>query len=340
MNEIPAIARALADGGRGRGEVVLATLVRLEGSGYRRPGARMLVEPDVDPVGFLSGGCLEGDVRERAARVASSGRAEVATYDLRATDDDVWGLALGCNGVVDILIEPLPEPGDPGHPAFLAERIASRSPGVLTTVYGSEGATSRTVPSRAWIDPGDAATASWADVASALGDGLARSGWYPDGDGRIAVFVEPVMPPPRVVVIGSGPDTAPLLALVDRLGWHSVTIDPRRVDADPSRIPSDDRTAVVVMTHHFGHDRDWLHASRQSPVAYVGMLGPRDRTRTLLGDAAADPRVHGPVGLDLGATSPEEIALSIVAEIRAALSGRDGGSLRERDLPIHLRPSP
>jgi len=371
--ELRAIVRALAarppDGSSGA--PVLATLVRLRGSGYRRPGARMLVRPDGGWAGFVSGGCLEADLAERARRVAGRGVPETVTYDTRAGEDDVWGLAMGCNGIVDVLLEPLPARDDAGHPGFLLERMRRRRPGVLVTVARSDGAGAPALASHAWIEPDGVPPSAWVGVTAdaaraALHEGAAR--WIhvdePSG-GTWDAFVEPILPPVRLVVVGAGPDAPPLVRAAHDLGWDVVVSDPRPAFADrdrfepgedvavlacepaeiAKRIDVDERTAVVVMTHSFPRDRAAIEALLPTGAAYVGVLGPRRRTRDLLDRCAAedgflpDPaalqRLHAPVGLDLGATTPEEIALSILAEVRAVLSGRTGGPLRERAGPIY-----
>lgn len=369
MNELRAIVRALAAfRGEGAEPPVLATLVRLRGSSYRRPGARMLVRPDGNWAGFLSGGCLEADVAERARRVAADGTPRRVTYDTRAGEDDLWGLAMGCNGVVEILLEPLPADDDPGHPAHLLARLRARERGALVTVAAPDDAPG--LGTRAWVDARGVADRWLPETAlgaagAAIEDGEPRWTAEDRTDGTVEWFVEPFLPPIRLVLIGAGPDAPPLARLADGLGWPVVVTDPRPAFADPARfadledvavvhcapeevparVAPDERTAVVIMTHHFPRDRAALRAVLETPVPYVGLLGPRKRSRDLLDRLAEEDgvlpdrdgrnRLHAPVGLDLGATGPEEIALAIVAEIRATFSGRDGGPLRERSGPIH-----
>ena len=333
----------------------------------------MIVRPDGGWEGFVSGGCLEADVAERAAGIAAGGPASVLTYDTRAGDGDVWGLAMGCNGVVDVLLESMPTTDDPGHPARLLERMRTRRPGALAVVIEREPGAVPRVGERAWFEPDGATDMAWAEPlrpAAIATIARGRSSWTTVGarEGeRGTVFLEAIVPPPRLLIAGAGPDATPLVRFAHGLGWDVVVVDSRPAFADAgrfagfddvavvlcdaseiaARVSIDDRTAVVVMTHHFGHDRALLRELLPTAAAYVGVLGPRRRTASLLDqlatedgfrpDAAMRVKLHGPVGLDLGAASPAEIALAMLAEIRAVLSGRAGGKLRDRSGPIYDR---
>lgn len=369
--------------------LALATLVRLQGSGYRRPGARMLVRGRGELAGFLSGGCLEEDVRERAASVLDGGPATVVRYDTRGEADRLWGLASGCNGIVDILLAPVPGSDDPAHPARLLDRVRARETGVLATVIDVDPPSAAATPSdgapdvaavgdTAFFgddDPGEPtpppaktvfrAFASCAREASAAARSTCREHSI-DGV-RTTVFLEHVGLVPRVVLAGAGPDATALAWLAHAAGWSVVVADPSAGRARPDRFPDadavvatddpreflrtyapDGATAIVVMAHHFDRDAAFLRAALASPAPYVGALGPRARTAEILATLEADgvaideparARLFGPVGLDIGATTPEEIAVSIVSEIRAVLSGRAGGPLRDRRGPIHEDPA-
>ena len=226
---------------------------------------------------------------------------------------------------------------------------------------------------RAWFEPDGVTDTPWAEpLKDAAIDTVAcgRPRWEALGatdDDRCTLFVEPILPPPRLLVAGAGPDATPLVRFAHGLGWDVVVTDPRPALLDPerfaalddvavvrcdpdevaSRVAVDARTAVVVMTHHFGRDRELLRTLLPGPAAYVGVLGPQRRTASLLErldredgfrpDERMRARLYGPVGLDLGAATPAEIALAVVAEIRAVLSGRTGGALRDRTGPIYDR---
>jgi xanthine/CO dehydrogenase XdhC/CoxF family maturation factor len=330
MPELAAIADALGEASNL--PAVLATLVRVEGSSYRRPGARLLLPADGRRIGAISGGCLEADLVERARGVRARGVAEVVTYDTTAENDLVWGVGLGCHGVVRVLLERID-----AVPAWATELPSAWAGGRLLTLgVRHEGPDPQRWGTR--LLGGDAA------------------------GGEPGEWVQRVKPPPALYVLGAGDDAPPLVALAATLGWHVTVADPRPAFATRERFPGATRVLaappeqlipllnpgpdalVVVMTHHYVHDLPLLGALLGRPLAYVGLLGPRRRAARILADLAATApaaaaelgrRLHAPVGLDLGADGPEQVALAIVAEMQAVLGGRDGRPLREREGPIH-----
>jgi xanthine dehydrogenase accessory factor len=356
-----------------RGErMALATIVAVRGSTYRRPGARLLVPEDGAPIGNLSGGCLEGDVADVARLVMEEGTARLASWDLTADDDAVWGLGLGCNGAIEVFIEP----ADRAVEAVGALRAAldDERPICLVTVVGSERSDvaegSRLVvhaDGRLEGSLGDAGLdrSVVAAASEQLGEERSEVRTF---EGGVRAFVEVLEPPVRLVVCGAGHDVVPLVRAAAGLGWSPVVVDDRGPllthdrfpDAaafvhleDPERIakeaPIDERTCVVVMTHNFLRDKAYVRGLASTRVAYLGMLGPGARTQRLLMELADEgvelseqvrERMHGPAGLDLGAEGPEEIAQAILAEIVAVRRGREGGFLRHRPGPIHDRPKP
>jgi xanthine/CO dehydrogenase XdhC/CoxF family maturation factor len=369
---VDALARAAAAGEA----VVLATVVRVVGSSYGGVGARMLVRVDGTTVGLVSGGCLESDLATHARGVHASGRAAVVTYDTRADDDLVWGLGLGCNGLVDVLLAPLAPERAAQAAALLGRALAADAPTVLATVVRVDDDAVAGAPvagAQALFDGGDA------DVIGDWGDGRAlalarmhapeafdagRRGLVHAFDG-VHVAFERMVPAVRLVVCGSGPDAVPAVRLAVGLGWDVTVVDHRPVAharperfpgarvvecADPTRLahalPLGPRTMAVAMSHHFARDTDYVQALLGAGVGYVGVLGPRSRTDRMLvelaarGDApaAAGERLFGPVGLDVGGDGPEAIALAVVAEVSAVANGRGGGHLRELGAAIHARP--
>lgn len=352
---------------------VLATVVRVTGSSYGGVGARMLVRVDGSTVGLVSGGCLESDLAEHAKRVNAAGRAEVVSYDTRNDEDAPWGLGLGCNGLIEVLIEPL-KPDEARTIARMLEvALARATPAVIATVIRvteTQG-DSPTVGAHALIQ--DAcqfiSTGNWgttshlADAAEKLPDALAsgRRGLVTEIDEAEIAF-EVVMPSVRLVVCGSGPDALPIAALGVNVGWDVTVVDHRPLTpAHAARFPGakvihcesslrladivslTSRTAAVVASHHFERDRGYLESLLGSDAGYIGMLGPRARTERMLADLAArgmtkgegNKRLFAPVGLDVGGDGPDAIALSIIAEASAVMGGRSGMHLRDKRGPLH-----
>lgn len=350
----------------------LATVVAVRGSSYRRPGARMLLTGDGWVAGGVSGGCLESDVAQRARAVLESGRAEVVTYDTTEDGDVVFGVGLGCRGVIQILIEPLS--GDRPDMAFLMSLVRRREPGVCATVFRCEGDSATRLGDRLLLSQSGEVCDGLAGAVAALvrpdTQGVLASGKsvvrdYALAQGSVAVFLEALAPPQALVIFGAGHDAPPLVRMARELGWHVTVADARPAYASAERFPSADavltcppeeaadrlpldaQTAVVLMTHNYLQDRTLLEQWLPAPVRYLGVLGPKRRTERLLNDlppALVTPevfaRLHSPVGLDLGADTPELIALSILAGIQAVAAGRPGGFLRDRPGPIYISEPP
>jgi xanthine dehydrogenase accessory factor len=334
LNSLAHLLHELLSAAPRRAPAVLATLVAVAGSSYRRPGARLLVTTDGHRVGSISGGCLEEDILVRAQRVAATGRAELVTYDTSSENDLIWGVGLGCHGVVEVLLERV-QPDAPWL-SVLAANLAARRPTPLAVVWRSPGG----------VTP--------------LGTRLATE--LPPLSAAATVFHETIMPPPALLIFGAGDDAQPLAQLAQPLGWAVTIADPRAAFATAERFPTADRIIVapaaelvariapdpgslaVVMTHHYIHDVPILRDLLPLDLGYLGLLGPKKRAERILADLARDglalspaqrARLHAPVGLDLGAETPAEVALSILAEIRATLGGRDARPLRDRTAPIH-----
>lgn len=326
--ELPSIARHLLSADAL--PAVLATLVRVQGSSYRRAGARLLFTRDGRRIGSISGGCLESDLQAQAERLrASSQVADRVVYDTTSENDLLWGVGTGCHGVVEILLEKVLSP-----PKWAAELLLAdheRRPFRLATSWRGDNPD-------AW---GTSAESSHEDAAT-------------------AAWITTVLPPPHLVVFGAGVDAEPLVALAAPLGWRITVADPRPGLAVASRFPAahatltgpieslsnavdwDEHTVAVLMTHHYRFDLPLLRALLPLNLPYLGLLGPRERGLRLVRDAGFDPTtdaalatLHSPVGLDLGGDGEAAVALSIVAGIQAALHGRSGNPLRERQSSIH-----
>jgi xanthine dehydrogenase accessory factor len=351
--------------------MALATIVAVRGSTYRREGARFVVPAVGLPVGTISGGCLEGDVRLVAEEVMADGRPRLIRYDLTADDEAVWGWGLGCNGLVDVFVEPADRAGEIA--AAMRGAIHEQRAVAVVTVVEADAA-SRAVPgARLLVRPEGMTEGSLGDQRldeRAAAGGLRslseeRSGLVELGPG-VRAFVEALVPPPRVVVCGAGHDAIPLVAAAAKLGFRVEVVDDREafltqdrftgaarlVHTDPPQaadsVAVDHRTNVVVMSHNFVRDKGYLRSFLGSPARYIGMLGPAARFERLLEHLRREGletatgdlrRVHSPAGLDVGAEDPEEIALAIVGEIMAVQDGRGGGFLKDRSGPIHERGS-
>lgn len=330
---------------RGLGEpAVLATIVATAGSTYRKAGARMLLYADRSHVGLLSGGCLEGDLAEHAADVLARGRARAVEYDLRGPDDALFGIGAGCEGAMRVLLEPA-SPGTPAAAALEHARECARrgTPVTLVAVHDSDGLALGTRDPRLPLTPELAALAARAEAERRAQVLDTRA----PGTGGLRAYADWVAPPPRVLVCGGGDDAIPLVAGLVALGWTVIVTDHRPRYASAQRfagarvICADAEQlaatvdlgschAALVMSHHLTADGHYLAAlSTAASPRYVGLLGPRARRERLLAGAAGGApladglrgRLRGPVGLDLGARSPEAIALSIVAELHAWLAG-------------------
>lgn len=350
----------------GAGErIALATIVAIRGSTYRREGARLLCTASQQMAGNISGGCLESDVMVVADEVIATGVPRMVTYDLTADDDAVWGLGLGCNGAVDLFVEPL----DPRSRQLTLLREALAAEQMMALVKVLEGPTAgrwmavRPGGAREESLGGDALDERAARAAeAALSEGTSRVVAFPVGSGEARVFIEVLRPPVRLIVCGAGHDAIPVVQFASALGWRVIVVDQRErflspvrfpgarqfVHAEPqeaaSRVPLDDQTYVVVMTHNYLHDRDLLHGFLGTSARYLGMLGPKLRTEKILDDLRRDgvtitdadrARIYAPIGLDVGGEGPDVIALAVLGEIQAVEGGRRGGFLRERTGPIH-----
>ncbi len=375
MSEIREVLAAVSDLASRNRPMALATIVATRGSTYRRAGARLLVPADGDPVGNLSGGCLEDDVARAGREVMASGTTRLLTFDMTADGDEVWGYGLGCNGAIDVFVEPAAmavETAATFRAAIEANRTAAlatvvESPSPRLASPGARMLVAADGETSGGISPElDAAARTAAHDAIAARRSQVTELPLPTG-GVARLFVEVAIPPLRLVVCGAGHDAIPLVRQAAALGWRVVVADIRRaflnherfaeatgfVDAAPleaaAAIGPDDRTATVLMSHNYLRDGEYLRSFAGAGIArlaYLGILGPRGRTAKLMAELAGEgigltdddrSRIHAPAGLDLGAEEPEEVAASIVGEILAVERGHAGRPLRDTSGPIHGR---
>ena len=343
----------LAAAGR---RAALATVVRIDGSAYRRPGAKLLVEEGGATRGGVSGGCLEADVREIAMTVMRDGEPRLRHYETGDDDRTVWGLGLGCNGSVDIFVQPVTSEDTLHVARHVRTLLAGDAPfAVSTLVRGPSAALGRMLVTREGPPAGSTGTrgldgeiARRAEVLLAVGE----SKCY-DIDSA-GVFTEVHVPPPRLVICGAGDDAMPLSVFASQVGFRVTVIDHRpaylsrerfpdaaRIDrrpADgPEGLPLGPRSYPVVMTHSFAHDREWVRCLLRTDAPYIGLLGPRARRDEILEQigAVGTDRLFAPIGLDLGADGPEQVAVSILAELLAVRASSAPHHLREKEGVIH-----
>ncbi len=355
MNELHSILDAWRRLDAANRDAVLATVVHVKGSAYRRPGARMLILPDGRRIGSISGGCLEGDVSRKAWWFTEGGQPSVRVYDTSSDEDAVWEFGLGCNGVIQVLLERTESPSTREALEFLDSCRASRSSGVMATVIRTTDYSRYQVGQRIFPQTGGDSSllaALQPYIEQTIRARKNRLVHLPD----CQVFVEWIAPPLPLVIFGAGHDAIPVVNIAKQLGWHVTVADGRPAYATRARFPEADllavmkppdlfsgieitpETAVVLMTHNFPQDVKLLRHILPARPRYLGLLGPRKRADSLFAELGIRPETvdaHAPVGLDIGADTPEGIALSIVAEIQAELAERPGMKLRHRRDPIH-----
>lgn len=342
---------------------VLASVVQTSGSTYRRPGARALVLPDNTIVGLI-GGCLKAALLEEARSVRKSGRPKRLHYEKCSETDLIWSLGSGSAGTVDVLLERVGS-GNPGPLQFFAGCIEQRCRGVLATVIRTEQNNTSLLGARwmRYIGGSVEMTKGWEPPASLP----AESGRLPaDEKSRLLyedsteILLEQIAPPNRLVIFGGGADVVPVTRLASELGWSvevigrddtltdrfhkACGIEVWTLEETAKKAVPDEGTAVLLMTHNFNDDCELLRFLLPSAARYVGVIGPKRRSDKLLEwlhnsgyvpSADELSRLYGPAGFDIGAETPEEIALSIISEIQAVLNGRYGTPLREKERPIH-----
>lgn len=345
-------------------KTVLATVVDVQGSSYRLPGARMLIGENGEMLGTVSGGCLEADVLERASRVLRTGVTEVFTYDTTAQEDSVFSLNMGCRGVIRILLErPKLE-----FISFFRHLYKTRRNGLAATLIDAK-TENRQVGARLIFDESNLVKSDFnreitekllPDCSAVLQE--KRSKLLKNDDGEF--FLEFVPSSVSLIIFGAGADAVPVADAAKNLGWHTTIVDHRAAFANKERFRAadeiiltraenlvenlmiDENSVAVVMSHNYEHDKIILRFLLNSNVRYIGALGPKRRTENILreaGEAGENfsdeqlKKLYAPIGLDIGADTPESIAISIVAEIKSVLTDRNGGFLRERIGSIYNR---
>lgn len=346
----------------------LATVVKVHGSSYRSPGARMLITDDGKWVGSISGGCLEGDALRKARHVMINKKPMTVTYDTREESNQNLGIGLGCNGVIDVLIEPTNET----HKDFqlFEQIIKSNKPVAMATVfYSSKGMGEKLLidlygNSHEQFSDQEVTELVKKDLIKIFDSKKSITKRYVFDKEEIEVFLELIQPSVSLIIFGGGFDARPVSQLAKSLGWDVQVTDECVAHIAPIFFPAADKlslchrdfidrdlhltpyTACVLMSHNYEYDRDVLKKVIQSNAPYIGLLGPRKRFDKMQEEFAGDgfvlsseqlQRIHSPIGLDIGAEAPDEIAVSIIAEIQSKFSNRSGGFLKYHAGPIHQR---
>jgi xanthine/CO dehydrogenase XdhC/CoxF family maturation factor len=350
----------------------LATVVKVEGSSYRRAGARMLMTEDGHWTGAISGGCLEGDALRRSRKVMLEGKPNLVTYDTTSDESAMsLGVGLGCNGIIDVLLEPL-EFENPKNPLELLRNFQkNRQKMVQATVFGTDDSTEVAVGERILLHENKVierqfkheklAQAVIADMQKAGEVGKSLTQYYQLAGCTITIFLEVLHPGIELMVFGSGFDAIPVVRIAHELGWEITVTDDCPAKVIPNRFPEATCTvniprtdilqkvkitpysAAILMSHNYKYDISILEQLLVTDIPYIGLLGPRKRFQKMIDEYATQgksfdyDRVHSPLGLDLGGETPEEIALSIIAEIQAFFTKHSGGFLKNKGGFIHER---
>ena len=374
MKEIKSIVKAYEMAVEAGEASALATVVKVDGSSYRRPGARMLVTENGQLTGAISGGCLEGDALKKAQMVIFSRKSMLVTYDTTDEDDAKFGVGLGCNGIIHILIEPILPNAENNPITLLKQTLENREDKVIVTFFDTQKKRAsqpgtcmlfrgNRIVSNANPDSLQQASIEFVEKKAAKVLDQRRSLIAPvDATDTLDAFVEFIAAPARLLIIGAGNDVLPLTQLATVMGWELVIVDGRSDYATKSRFPMasqllvgkaaevlpqlrpDRRTAVLLMTHNFTYDLAIMGGLHPYQFPYLGVLGPKKKLEKLIENlekegihlsAADQQRIYGPMGLNIGTESPEEIALSVISEISAVLASQEPMHLRSKPGPIH-----
>ncbi len=374
MKEIQDIIKAYDEAEKAGKQTALATVVHVRGSSYRSPGARMLITEEGKLTGAISGGCLEGDALRKALLVMHDQKSKLVTYDTNDEDDASLGVGLGCNGIIQILIEPI-VPVRTDNPIQILKKIsAQRENAIVATLFSLQDRWG-TQPGTCFLyNKNGAVVENISDVAlkkvlhidakNAFENQNSITKNYSSEKNDTTAFIEFLSPPVSIVIIGAGNDAMPLVKMADLLGWPATVIDGRPEYANAGRFASgctvvvakpekalskikiDEQTVFVLMTHNYNYDMAMLKQLIMQNSRYIGVLGPKKKMDRMLEELKEEgiklneeqsSKIHGPVGLDIGAESPEEIALAIVAEIKAVMARKFGKFLRDNPEFIHSR---
>ena len=371
MKELVEIIRAYDQAKKNAMHTVLATVVHVDGSSYRRPGARMLVLENGLMIGAISGGCLEGDALKKALLTFTDRTTRLITYDTSNEDDATVGIQLGCEGIIQVLFEYINHSQENNPIELLRKACNNRQKAVLVTLFDVQDKKNPLMGTTCLLDEQEHFESTLAldinksilvDARQVLTNSSAHFSQYKMGEKSVHAFFDYIQPPISIVIVGAGNDAIPLSQMADLLGWEVKVVDGRNTHAKQDRFISacqvlvskpekvleqikiDNRTCFVLMTHNYQYDLQMLKALLPLGLPYIGLLGPKKKLEKALNELAEQgfvptedqlTSVYGPTGLDIGAETAEEIASSIIAEIHMVLNRKEGIQLRNKNTPIH-----
>lgn len=345
MKELLEIVKAYDTAKKVGKDCVLATVVHVEGSSYRRPGARMLVLDNGLMIGAISGGCLEGDALKKALLTFTDQQNRLVTYDTSDEEDATVGIQLGCEGIIQVLFEYINYSNTDNPIELIRQAIVTRRKAVVVTLY---------------------------DLKNKKGPQLGTSYVYSENlysqlpehkkEWPTDALVQHVEPAISLVIIGAGNDAIPLMQMASIIGWDVKVVDGRQTHAKQDRfinacqvlvskpekvleqVTIDHRTCFVLMTHNYQYDLQMIKALLPIDLPYIGLLGPKKKYNRIIEDLNKEgihptekalAKIYGPTGLAIGAETSEEIASSIIAEIQAVLNHQSGSMLKWKQTQIH-----
>lgn len=371
MKELVEIIRAYDQAQKDTMQTVLATVVHVEGSSYRRPGARMLVLENGMMIGAISGGCLEGDALKKALLTFSDKTTRLITYDTSNEEDATVGIQLGCEGVIQVLFEYINHTQQNNPIELIRKACNNRQKSVLVTLFDVQDkknplmGTTCLYNEHGHFESNLEETINKSIVVDAqqvIANVQPQFTTYQIGEQSINGFLDYIQPPISIVIVGAGNDAIPLSKMADLLGWEVKVVDGRNTHAKQDRFISacqvlvskpekvleqikiDDRTCFVLMTHNYQYDLQMLKALLPLGISYIGLLGPKKKLEKALNELVEQgfvpteaqlANVYGPTGLDIGAETAEEIASSIIAEIQAVFNKKEGSKLKFKTTQIH-----
>ncbi|VEP18300.1 conserved hypothetical protein [Hyella patelloides LEGE 07179] len=367
MHELQAITNAFEKSPQKGETTFLATIVNTFGSTYRQKGAKMLITETGEMVGTLSGGCVENDIWQYTKQIASE--PLLISYDATSEEDLIWGFGLGCNGAVQILLEKLDRSLNLSPLNLIAQCLKNQKYGTIATIFSVEGTINLKIGSRFILYPDDTTytdiqdrelkKAISADTIAAKNTRRSTVNKYQLSSGSVEVFIEVIHPPTSLIIFGAGRDALPVVELAKAIGWQVTIVDCRaqektyqrfakadkiiltRRDIISQQISVSENTVTVVMTHNYFDDRDIIKFLLPTKIPYLGVMGSKNRIAKIIEELNPTKtqleKLYSPIGLDIGADTPTEIASAIVTEIQAVLATRNAGFLKYRSQPLHQR---